>query len=302
MRLKALVWGTDDPRVRAIWRVLLAGLLFVPLTEVVVRRFVRVWLFRLIGPVGEFSISLSQAVFFAILLVGWARYIDQRPLSDYGLSISRSWALDLLVGSAAVLGGFGVWYGVGSPLGWADVEMAMTAPQGSVVLGLVAGLIAAGLTVWVQQTAFIGVVLKNAAEGLSTRGIASTFAVMGAWLVAVLLFTRFHEPVTPGQVVNLLLVLGLYGLLYVQTGELALPIGVHTGVNYARGGLFIHPWFGSYQPSVFHVTTSLPGSLGHLSGRAIPQLLIAYGLLLGWLKVHRGGVSIETALTHWSER
>lgn len=178
----------------------------------------------------------------------------------------------------------------------------MTAPGGAELLGLAALLLGGVLNVWVQQTTFIGIVLKNAAEGLSIRGITAVQAVVGAWVVAVLNFTLVHQPSDLGRVVNLQIVLGMYGLLYVQTGELALPIGVHAGVNYAGGVLVVSPSLAAERLSVIEVTNSLSGVLGSLNAGAVPQTLIAHLLVLVWLELRRRGLSITTGLTHWTER
>jgi membrane protease YdiL (CAAX protease family) len=92
------------------------------------------------------------------------------------------------------------------------------------------------------------------------------------------------------------------GLLYVQTGELALPIGVHAGVNYVGGVLVVLPLLAAERPSLIEVTNSLSGVLGSLNAGAVPQALIAYLLVIGWLKLRRKELSIATGLVHWTER
>lgn len=282
--LRTGVWGGGEARVRATWRVLLAW----PLLWFVMGT-IAVTVGGTIVPSGMplstnmLAFGLLQGVFVMVALVPWARYLDRRPLADYGLSVGGSWLLDLLVGFGAVLVGYGLWHAVGSSLGWASVELAVAAPQKPLVLGFGAMLVAVAVNVWVQETVFIGVVLTNAAEGLSTRGMDPARAVIGAWAVAVLLFTVKHRPSDLGRVLNLLVALGVFGLLYVHTGELALSIGVHTGVNYAGNALLVSSSVASSRPTVFHVTNSLSGILGSLSNGAIPQLLVAYLVVVVWL-------------------
>jgi len=295
--LKGIVWGRNDTRVRAIWRVLVIAIVISQLQEVAA-----VTIAGALGVEGRVPFGLAQAVVFGILLVGWAVYIDRRPLSEYGFSLSGSWVLDGVVGFGAVLIGFGAWLGLGSIMGWADVEMAMTAPNGPVLLGLGAFLLGTALNVWVQESIFTGMVLKNAAEGLSSRGVTATRAVIGAWIVAVFFFTVLHGRTELARVVNLATVLGLYGSLYVQTGELALPIGVHTGVNYAGGVLVVSPSLVGDRPALIEVTNSLSGVLGSLNDGAVPHVVIAYLLVLGWLTLQGRGLSIATELTQWTER
>lgn len=294
--LRRVVRGRRDPRIRASWRVLIATILLVPPSEVAAVGIAGA--LRLAGP---FPVGVIQASLIAIVLVGWARYLDRRPLADYGFSASGRWFLDFVVGFVAVLVGFGVWLGFGSLWGWAEIELTASAPSGAFAIGLLTLLIAVALNAGVQETVFTGLLIKNGAEGLAARGVSSALAVIGAWVVAALLFAWIHNPSAPAQVVTLVIGLALYGLLYVHTGELALPIGVHTGVNYTGGVLITSPALGGESASLVDVSDSLTGTLGSLSDSAVPQILIAYIMLLGWIKVRRGEVGIETGLAVWTE-
>lgn len=301
--LRSVVWGVTDPRVRATWRVVLpwpvlwflSGTIAVSAAGAVVPA-------PLSQPTTMLTFGLFQAGFFGIAWVAWARYLDRRPLGRYGLAPSGAWLRDLLAGFVAVLVGFGVWLAIGTSLGWDDVSVLMAAPETSLAYGLAAVLVAVLVNVWVQETVFIGVTVKNAAEGLASSGVVPRRAVVGAWAVAVLLFAMKHRPPTGGRLLNLLLALGVFGLLYVHTGELALPIGVHTGVNYAGNSLFVPQAAAASRPAVFEVTNTLQGFAGSLNDGAIPQILVAYLLLLGWLRWRRGEVTIERGLSCWSGR
>lgn len=299
-RLQSVVWGTNDSRVRAAWRVVLPWpvLWFLSGTIAVATAGALVPA-SLSQPATMLAFGLFQAGFFAAAWVAWARFLDRRPLANYGLAPSGAWLLDLLIGFVAVLIGFGAWLALGSALGWAEVMVSLGGPATSLVFVLAAVFVAIIVNVWVQETVFIGITVKNAAEGLASRGVVPSRAVVGAWAVAVLLFALKHRPSTGGRVLNLLLALGIFGLLYVHTGELALPIGVHTGVNYAGQSLFASPSVAANRPAVFEVTNTLQGLAGSLNDGAIPQLLLAYLLLLGWLRWRRGAVTIERGISRW---
>lgn len=292
-----VIRGQRDRRIRASWRVIIATGLLAPPSEVVA-----VGVVGLLGLAGPLPIGIVQASFIAVVLLGWARFVDRRPLADYGFSAAASWWLDLVVGFVAVLVGFGAWLAIGTGLGWAEVGLAVGATPGAIAVGLGSLLVAIALNAGVQETVFTGLVIKNGAEGLASRGLTPARAVVGAWLVGAVLFAWIHNPSAPLQVATLVIGLGLYGLLYVLTGELALPIGVHTGVNYAGAVLVGSGGPGGQAVSPFSVSNSLSGVLGSLNDLAIPQLLIAYVLLLGWLQLRRGGVGIETRLADWTER
>lgn len=296
----AVVWSERESRVRATWRTLLAWpVLWFAAGSIAVAVAVAVVPVGISQPSTMAAVGLFQAGFFAVAWAAWARYLDRRPLANYGFSASASWVADFLAGFLAVVAGHAVWLSLGMTLGWADVSVSMTAPGTSLVYGLVAVFVGIVVNVWVQETVFTGVTVKNAAEGLASRGVTPSRAVVAAWAVAVLLFAVKHRPATAARGLNLLLALGVFAGLYAHTGELALSIGVHTGVNYLGQSLFVPASSAAAHRAVFEVTTTLTGLAGSLNRGAIPQILVAYGLLLGWLRWRRGEVSIATGLARW---
>lgn len=298
--LRRVVWGDEDPRVRATYRAVLAvpllTMLLTPLSGLLAGAVV---------PPGAADVTLMavtglfQAALVAGLLVVWARYLDRRPVGDYGLSASPAWALDLAAGFLAVLAGHAVWYGLGSAVGWTEVALAPSASGGSLAVGLVGLLVAIGANVWVQETVFVAIPLGNAAEGLASRGITPRRAVLAGWVFATLLFAFAHGRSGLAAWLNLLVALGTFALLYVHTGELALPVGVHLGVNYLSTAVFTS---GEAGTSVFRVTESFGGLAGSVSGGRLPQVLLAYLLLLAWLRWRTGELSVRTDIAAWTER
>lgn len=271
-RLRAVGWGASDSRVRASWRVLLAVPLLWTLTGSVLAGNVQ----SAIGVVpdggatgGGVAQSLLHAGFFLVALVAWARALDRRPLSAYGVSPSRGWARDLLVGFAAVLVGSGVWTGLASVLGGTTVEVAPSLPRESVLVGLVLPFVALVLHAAVQQVVFFRVVLAAAAEGLYSRGGSAAQAAVGALPVAVLLFVLMHGSATALRIFDLAVAGSVFGLLYLHTGELALGIGAHFGALYS----------GIAVSAVVRVSGSPSGALGVLDRYGFPTMVIAYALL-----------------------
>jgi hypothetical protein len=106
-RLQWALHGSEQPRLRATWRVLLAVSLL-PLVGLVLALMMGV-----MGLAGMIVGEPLQAAILLIVLAGWAWAIDRRPLTDYGLSLSRSWLGDLLAGAGAVVVGHLVWYSFG---------------------------------------------------------------------------------------------------------------------------------------------------------------------------------------------
>jgi len=301
-RLRAVVWARSDSRVRATWRVLLAMPVFWILAGGVFAGNLHTAIDVIppgSDPLGGLAFSLLHGGFVVVALVGWAQYLDRRPLTEYGMSVSRSWAADLLIGIGAVLVAFGLWFGLVSALGWASVEPATSAPQGSLLVGL--GLFVATLAihVWIQQVVFFRIIVGNAAEGLHARGLSPRRAVLAGVFVALPIFVAVHQLSIDLRFLDLVVVGLIYGLVYAHTGELALGIGLHLGVFVAGQTLFVSAPDVAETASVFQVTQSLPGPLQVLGAYGFPKMIVAYVLVLAYLAWRRGELSLETGIARW---
>lgn len=288
-RLRTVVWGRTDTRVRATWRVLLAMPLLWILTGGVLAGNVQ----SAIGvipsgstPGSGLAQSLLHGGFFLLLLVAWARYLDRRPLSHYGVSATRDWGLDVLVGFVAVLLGFGFWIGLGSLLGATTIAVSPSLPRGSLLFGVVFPFAALVLHAAVQQVVFFRVILETAAEGMRSRGANAVQAAVVAVPVTVLFFIVMHGELTALRAVDLAVAGGIFALLYLHTGELALGIGAHFGTLYAGIVVF----------AVVRTTGSLPGVLGVVDQYGFPKVMVAYVVMVAWLNWRQRGVGIRSGI------
>jgi hypothetical protein len=301
--LRAVVWGRTDTRVRATYRVLLAMPVFWFLAGGLAGTIQSL---TPIPPGGELGggvgFSLLHAGLFLLVFLPWARFLDRRPLSNYGISRSSEWVLNAVVGFGAVLVGFGVWYGLGSTLGWTTISVSLSAPNAPLALALAMLFVALAIHVALQQLVFVSITVQNAAEGLASRGLSPRRAVLGAWAVATLVFVLMHRPAELGGALNLVVSLGAFGLLYVQTGDLALPIGVHLGVNYGGSVVFTAASRTAESASVFAVSQLLSGIPASLSRGAIPQIMVAYLLVLAWVTFRGRDGAVTTELATWTGR
>lgn len=305
--LQTVLFGEADPRLRATWRVLLSwGLLFswagITLT--------------LTGPLQPYldaappaariilTISLGTACFLALFLI-FPRYIDRRPLADYGFAWSRTWVAELGVGFAVMFAGTALWHGVGTVFGWTSFNVALTPTitEGLWFVALLVPWYFSGLT---QSLLSLALVIKNGAEGLSARGYAPTHAVTGAFVVAVVFFVFRHDPTTVTGVLHSVVGGAVFTLLYVHSGNLALSIGAIGGANYINSFVFADPKNPASPLSegleLVHVTKSFPEGIDFLAQLNLPAMLFAYLLALGWLKWRRDGVTVSPALTQWTPR
>lgn len=293
-RLRTVVVGVEGARLRATWRFILAWPLL-PLVGVIVGVVMPV-----LGVSGMIPGGPLQGAVFLGMLVVWARVVDRRPLSDYGVTASRSWVLNMFVGFGVVIVVWSGWHLLIASLGLTRIEVSLTAPEGSIVFRLVGTMVSLAVNSLVQDLVFFAIVLKGAAEGFHSRGMEARRAVVGGWLVGILFFTVIHGLEGPVDVLAHLVGGAVFGALYVHTGELALTLGVHWGSSWAAGNLFAGPAVANQFPSLFEVTTLQAGIRGLWV--SIPLYLVTYMLLVGWLRWRRGDVPIQPSLATWSAR
>jgi len=294
-RLRLILRGSNDSGIRATWRVLLAMPVLWVLTGGVLAGNLQTavpWIPSGQAPMAGLAQSVLHAGFFLVALAVWARYLDARPLSEYGVSATPAWTLDLAAGFGAVVVGFVVWLGLGAALGGVTVTTALSSPQGSLGTELVVAAVALLLHAAVQQLVFFRVILGSAAEGLGSRDLSRTWAFAGALVVAVVLFVAMHGSVTPLRVLDLVVAGCVFGLLALHTGELALGTGAHFGALAAGSVLFSPAANAGSGPAVFQMTGSLPGLLGTANEYGFPKMVVAYLALLAWLQWRRGEITV----------
>lgn len=291
--LRRIVRGRDDTRVRATWRVLLAMPVLWTFTGGVLTGNLQ----STVGiipsgqdPGGGLAQSLLHAGFLLVVLAGWARYLDRRPLSAYGVSSSLPWIRDFFVGFTAVLVGSFVWLGITAAVGGTSVSVSPSLPTESVVVAFALPFVTFALHAAVQQVVFFRVILGNAAEGLHSRGVDAERAALVAVPVAVLFFIAMHGETTTLRVLDLTVAGGIFALLYLHTGELAVGIGAHSGGLY--GGVVVS--------SVVQVTGSLSGALGTVDAYGFPAMVVAYAVLATWLLWRHGEIPVRRDVARWS--
>jgi len=78
---------------------------------------------------------------------------------------------------------------------------------------------------------------------------------------------------------------GLFGLAYLLSDELALPIGLHTGINFADQNLFFAPPEG-IAPAIVRTEHAVSGARVEFQSLEplviVPVFVCGYLLILGW--------------------
>jgi len=234
--------------------------------------------------------SIAAVVFVS------ARVFDIPPAA-YGLDIDRQWISDLLGGIL-----LGVVYqgivtvaiittGAGTivdrwSMGVFDAHVNVAVAVGATAVAFM--IVAVG-----EDLLFRGVLIREFTTGLTSRNLSRTSATGVAVVAAALLFGSVHfnagaEGLSTGVVVLQAVVGGLYfGIAYVITDSLALPVGIHFSTNLWTTVVFGQPDSG--YPTVFRLTRRID-----LGADLIVLLVLPAGVLIAavflWVRATRGEI------------
>ena len=285
---------------RAVWRISVAIILSFAgaLLGVALLRYVAVG--ELFVPVvGHFFAVLG--VLSALVVLG--RYIDDREIPEYGFRLSRRWVIELCLGTVLGIGLVGLAFAVSYRQGSVTViEVLSVGTARSFVFGIGVVVVGWSFVAFWEETLLRSLFFKNAAEGLAARGLTPLVAVFGAWLTSSVVYGFLHGPLGSNpDSVSLLYALvmtvvmgGLFGIAYVLSGELSLPIGLHLGINFAEHNLFFGPPE-AVTPAVLRVART--GTGGHIQFQSIEPLVIVpvfalgYLCVIGWSYLRDGTIS-----------
>ncbi|WP_331232631.1 CPBP family glutamic-type intramembrane protease [Natronorarus salvus] len=231
---------------------------------------------------------IATALVVFVVVRATARHLDQRPFVKYGFRISREWWADLIAG--IVLGSLTIvmTFLVSYRFGW------LILPEGGLMIGSVSpvwlsaffiGFIAVAF--W-EELVFRGVFMINGIEGLTERGHSRVPAALFALIGSSVVFALINVPgaVSEGHSAwfTALWTLSaglLWGVAYLLTGELALPIGLHLGFNYVSSNVFGINGVAELEgvPTVFVVESTTTGLTAPMSG--IPIIVSnVFGIVL----------------------
>ncbi len=327
-------WNVDERRLRAVWRLMVQGLLFLLLMVALTIAGMLVVIF-LSGAIGvslpdpmdsNFARSITEftegnplvnGLFLAAPLLGilasvWlaGRFLDRRPFSDFGFHVDGRWWADLGFGlalGAALMAGV---FLVELALGWVTITGIFQSVRGSfgaAILMLLLTFIAVGIQ---EEVLSRGYHLRNMAEGLSfiNPRAALWLGYLGSSAIFGLLHI-FNPNTTAVSTVNVI-VAGLFlGLGFVLTGELGIPIGLHITWNFFQGGVFGFPVSGlASSASFIAIHQGGPdlwtgGPFGPEAGLLGLAATVVGGLLtLAWVQRRYGRAELRDSLALYGRR
>ncbi|MDZ5811633.1 CPBP family intramembrane glutamic endopeptidase [Halorubrum sp. AD140] len=196
-----------------------------------------------------------------LLVIGiWARYVDHRRLTEYGLQVGPEWIRDAGAGVVIAFVAWGLALVVHLTVGWAHISAVLSPgnaanalPFAVALTAFVAQFLLVGI--W-EELLFRGLVLKNAAEGFHLRWLSERSAVLAGLVVSSLLFGVVHvDQATSLPALGFWVLIGLVlGSVYILTDSLAIPIGIHFATNLAFNNVY---GLSNVRPETAEVTAAL---------------------------------------------
>jgi membrane protease YdiL (CAAX protease family) len=290
----SVLWNRPENRPRALWRIL----------AVYVGALVGIFVLPALALAGtELPTSLTgattnliAALVGLLLTVVFAKYVDRRPVSDYGLAFGSSFLKDFGAGSVVALAGMGVALPASLLAGWTTVSGLVSGGVGENVLPFAAAFGAytiqwAFVAFW-EELVYRGLILTSAVEGLRSRWLSDRNAVVAGVVASSLIFSLGHFPGTLEKFGFRVMLGLLLGAAYVWTDSLALPIGIHFLINFAINNIYGLANFGEAAevlPMLIRPTFTGPaqfvGVYGAVNGAAV---LCVAALTVGYVAFRNG--------------
>lgn len=253
----SLFWNQTEGRLRAGWRVLIhlgCYLYAPPLLNWAIGDSISLTLARLLPELAPASdrITLFVLRLVAVLFSTWlvVRFIDRRPWSDMGLQLDRPWWNDLFfgLGLGALLMSFV--FAVEYTAGWVEIDEFFSVDQKPTpfVVALIAPILVSLVISIIEELLARGYQLRNMAEGLNMPQLGPGRAIVISWILSSSIFGLLHifNPNATWLSILYLMLTGMFfGLGYVLTGRLGLPIGLHFAWNFVQGNIFGFPVSGN---------------------------------------------------------
>lgn len=230
----------------------------------------------------------------AVVLFVFTRVFDIHP-GTYGLDLDARWGRDLLGGAligclyqglatAAILV-----TGAGTIVDrW---SMGVFTDGASVAVALGTTAVAYFIVAVGEDLLFRGVLIREFVAGLSARRVSRPTATATAVVASALLFGALHlnagaAGLSTGVVVLQAVVGGLYfGIAYVLTDSLALPVGIHFSTNLWTTVVFGEPDSG--YPAAFRLTRQIDLGVDLVALLVVPAgILVA--AIFAWARATRG--------------
>ena len=224
-------------------------------------------------------------------------YLFETSPAAYGLSLGRQWLGDFAGG--AVIGVLFQAISTAAILATGSGKIVSAWSLGvfndPVTVGLAIGATAAAFVIvglW-EDFLFRGVLIRELVVGLTSRKVSRPVATWSAVVVSALVFGALHlnagaAGLSASVAVTQAVVGGLYfGLAYVLTDSLALPVGIHFSTNLWTTVVFGQPESG--YPAAFRLTRPFDLTADLMIVLFLPTVVLVAAVVL-WVRATRGRI------------
>ena len=210
--------------------------------------------------IGNVVIALFATSLIILSFKIGARKIEHRDFSIYGVVLSRLWMKQFLMGLGLAAGLMTFVFVVELSAGWIHITgyLGVTKPENILVISLLFSLVKVIAVGIYEELIFRGLILRNFGEGLSgLGGLGLRSSQVLALLLSSLLFAAIHLTNLnsgAGSTAGIFFIGIFFGLGYLATGQLAIPIGLHMAWNFFQGVVYGFPVSGDKEPACLLLT------------------------------------------------
>jgi len=296
---------TENSRLRATWRVVIPLCIWFVVALVAqlgLRRIVVALDISLPPVFGQFSVFLIYLPVVLVLLFV-APQLDRRTYADYGLDTSSPVVRNISAGLGIGVLSSGIPNLLGIVLGYGAISATFVRGTEQAVIGLIFAVVLAQLAnVFLEEFLYRGILIQNAAEGISNWISSRTASIVGGVIVISVIFGFSHVIFgggggTEGRSLSLVLTSTLAGLgwgtAYILTGNLWFPMGIHLGYNLSNAMVF-QP---NYESVAFQFPTVFQIGIIHPAFWEIPRSLVSLAvtmaLVVAYIRIVRSEWGID---------
>ncbi len=310
--MKYIFFNQYQNRLRSGWRILIYFILFYAifaLASLIIQNFIHIRIIKSL-----ISFLVFPAIALGTLWLG-GRYLDHREFKDYGFNFSTRWWLDFIFGIILSALLICIVFLFEKAIGWIKiVDYFQNQREGYTgmpfIIPLLMGLIFYIIVGLYEEILFRAYQITNLSEGFNKKNAISNKAIVGAYILSSIIFGLFHssnQNVTYLGIINIVLLGLFFGLPYVLSGELAIPVALHVSWNFFQGLFFGFPVSGEHNNlAIIAIEQSGPqiwtggafGPEGGLIGSVV--LVIGGAFLLLWFKILQRPISLFTKIATYN--
>lgn len=284
--LSKIFISSDEPRLRAGWRLLIQTILYILFGVIVFN-------IAALLPLGTGSFSLLiQQVLNLVVITGSVyvarRWLDKRSFESLGLKISKQTLIDILAGIGITFVQMGFIYIVMLAFGWLTFEgfAWQFDPASTVITSALAFFVAFVFVGWNEELLSRGYHLQTITSGINLFwGVVISSAVFG--------IAHLGNPNATWVSAAGIFFAGVYlAYGYIRTRQLWLPIGLHIGWNFFEGVVFGFPVSGLDIYALLRIKVSGPelwtgGAFGPEAGLIVLPSVLLGGIIIYWFTLNR---------------